>query len=242
MAPKWTAVFFAFAVTACASPPDPPATASSVDDIDVSELTVEPIFNASNALFEAWQLIPIRGSGSWSLHHTASTSERLTIRGVPDDSASAIMISSSFDPLTCPILEWRWMVEFAQPSADLTKRDGDDVAAAIMVLFGDPGTLLDPRPVPTLRYSWTGADHPIGSVIENPYHPDIVKNIVLQNADAETNIWVTERRNLASDYEAAFGEPPSDYVWAIALFIDNDQTGEEAAAQFASAQVYCDGF
>jgi hypothetical protein len=237
---KRTMMVFLALVAACASPPDIPITASVGGRIDTTGLTVERIFDANNALFEDWTLIPIRGEGFWGIHQLPSAQGNVSIRGAPIDSASAIMIASSFDPITCPILEWRWLVEVAQPSADLTRRETDDVAAAIMVLFGDPGTMLDPRPVPTLRYAWTGANHPIGSVIKNPYHPEIVRNIVVQNHMGNIKTWITEQRNLRSDYVAAFGEPPNDFVWAIALFIDNDQTGEEAAAQFAMANVYCE--
>lgn len=229
-------------VAACALPQEQPVTTTDSEGGDVSDLIAEPIFNANNALFEAWQLVPIRGTGSWTLHYDDSTIETPTIRGVPDRSASAIMISTLFDPLSCPVIEWRWMVESAQRSADLSKRSSDDVAASLMVLFGDPGTLLDPQPVPTLRYAWTGAAHPVGSIIENPYQPSFVKNIVVQNADGKLKTWISQRRDLLSDYERAFGSPPSEYVWAIALFIDNDQTGEEAAAQFAKANIFCEDF
>ena len=58
--------------------------------------------------------------------------------------------------------------------------DGDDFAASIFVLFGDPGFLSSPNKVPTLRYVWSTARHKSGTVVANPYMPELVKNIVVR--------------------------------------------------------------
>ena len=51
--------------------------------------------------------------------------------------------------------------------------------------------------------------------------------------------WINERRDLLSDYQAAFGGKPKDRVHAIAIFTDNDQTGEPVEAHYGSAGLFC---
>lgn len=230
----------AIMLAGCAAPTSVTGQAGSPDDqVAVEQLAAETIFDAKAALFEFWTLVPVRGTGHWTLVPRDTSGRGVAVRGEARDSASGVMIKAFVDTAACPVLEWEWMVESVQATADLTRKETDDVAAAIMVLFGDPGTPIAPKPVPTLRYVWTGAGHPVGAIIANPYMPAIVKNIVVRNASAPANNWHTERRNLRSDYIAAFGASPEDEVWAIGLFIDNDQTGEPAAARFSRADAYC---
>jgi Protein of unknown function (DUF3047) len=47
--------------------------------------------------------------------------------------------------------------------------------------------------------------------------------IVLRSGRAELGQWLTERRNVAEDYERGFGEAPANPA-AIAISIDSDDT------------------
>ncbi len=110
-----------------------------------------------------------------------------------------------------------------QVSTNLTSKDGEDVAASIFLLFGDPYKILGPdrEPIPALRYVWSGGPEDVGSSIDNPYLPGMVKSIILRGRDAETKTWVTERHNPFKDYEAAFGKPSSEPIQGLILFTDN---------------------
>lgn len=220
-------------VTACTAPHRgiAPAPAASAPE----DLLPEPLFSADSALFEAWRLVPIHGTGDWRI---LPDSNGLSIRGEAERSASAAMLRVDLDPVTCPLLEWQWMAESIQASADLASRSGDDVAAGLFVLFGDPGSPEHPHRVPTLRYVWT-AHGQVGDVVDNPYLPGTVRNIVVHSGVGDVGHWVTERRNVLDDYVAAFGTPPDAPITALALFVDNDQTGEPAAARYRQATAYC---
>lgn len=224
-------------LTACAGrPEDPPRSAATRAAIDTGGMISEPLFDADGALFDPWTLVPIRGTGNWAL---VPEGEGLSIRGEASESASAIMLHRPYDPLDCPVIEWRWLAETVQTSADLTDRDKDDVAAGLFILFGDPGTLTNPNRVPTLRYVWTAGPHDAGAIIPNPYMPDLVRNVVVADATAPVGAWRTERRDMSVDFRTAFGREPDDFVHAIALFVDNDQTKEPASVRFASAELFC---
>jgi len=234
---RWVVGLTAATLVGCARPPEPDTRHPVDSGIIAESMFSETVFAAEKALFEHWRLVPIRGSGDWTL--SAGPEERLSIAGTAEDSASGIFLDVDIDPVACPVLEWRWQVDNVQESADLRKKAGDDVAAAIFVVFGDAGSPIDPRPVPTLRYVWTNERHRPGEIIANPYLPSVVHNVVVRTGPAGGGAWRTERRNMLSDYEAAFGERPEDVIWSIALFVDNDQTGEPAAARFRNATLYC---
>ena len=163
----------------------------------------------------------------------------LAIRARGRRSASGLFRYVELDPRHCTTLRWAWRVEALQPDADLSVKARDDVAASIFLLFGDPGLLLDPKPVPTLRYVWTNGQVPPETVINSPYMPGIVRNLVVRSGTASLGRWVEEERNPAADFETAFGHPPEDAIQAIALFTDNDQTGQPVEAYYAWASIEC---
>lgn len=165
---------------------------------------------------------------------------RLAVRAVGRDSASGVIRRIDVDPHRCPVLEWEWRVERIQADADLKTKAGDDVAAALFLLFGDPGFLTDPEPVPTLRYVWSGGDAPLGSIIANPYMPDVVRNIVVESGPARLGRWVGERRNIVDDFRRAFGKTAPGTVEAFALFTDNDQTRQPVTAYYGPARLRCE--
>ena len=119
-------------------------------------------------------------------------------------------------------------------------REREDVAASLFLFFGDPGLgLLDWTPVPTLRYAWAAERVPIETVVDSPYLPGTVRTLVVESGEARLGRWLTARRNVAADFEKAFGHAPRDIIQAIALFTDNDQTREPAEAAYGAARALC---
>src|SRR5262249_19671197 len=165
---------------------------------------------------------------------------RLAIRAIGRQSASGLLRSVQIEPSRCPVLEWTWRVERLQPDADLRVKERDDVAASIFLFFGDPGLLISPNRVPTLRYVWTSARHPVGAVVDSPYAPGIVRSLVVESGESRLGRFVTERRRIADDFEQAFGRRPPAAVQAIALFTDNDQTGQPVEAYYLDARALCE--
>ena len=114
------------------------------------------------------------------------------------------------------------------------------MAASIFLFFGDPGLLISPNRVPTLRYVWTSARLPVGAVVDSPYAPGIVRSLVVESGERQLGRFVTERRRIADDFEQAFGRRPPGAVQAIALFTDNDQTGQPVEAYYLDARTLCE--
>ena len=80
-----------------------------------------------------------------------------------------------------------------------------------------------------INYVWDNRQ-PVGTVRPNAY-TDRTRMWVLESGTARAGEWVTETRDLAADFRAAFGEAPPDLI-GIAIATDTDNTGEHATAWF----------
>ncbi len=159
--------------------------------------------------------------------------------------------SSLIHTLATPVpadahLQWRWKVSNAVPESAMRNKATDDYAARVYVFFdydkaklslGDRIKIDLARvvwgadlPTAALCYVW-GTHDAVGSIGPNPY-TDRVRMIVLQQGDARSGQWVSENRDLAADFKAAFGEA-APAVTGIALGADTDNTGARVEARFA---------
>lgn len=165
--------------------------------------------------------------GGWrrqTEYSRAETGGVPAIRAVGRNSGSALHRELRYRPADYPWLEWSWRVEKLQESADIRDAKREDFGAALSLIFGRPSLLR--RNVPTLSYVWTNAKVQVGDVVASPHHQGTTQSIVLQAGAEKLGQWVGERRNVVEDYRRAFGADPPDYVEVIALWTDNDQTGD----------------
>ena len=149
------------------------------------------------------------------------------------------------EPAVTPLLHWRWRVGNLIPGADLTSKAGDDVPARLYVMFDYPLERLsladrakiaiarsvagDLVPAAALCYVWDGSLAE-GVSLWNAYS-DRVRVIVVESGARRVGQWVSEERDVAADFRAAFGEaaPP---VSGVAIAADTDQTGEKVRSWF----------
>jgi hypothetical protein len=145
-----------------------------------------------------------------------------------------------------PVLCWRWRVDAALKTADMTRKSGDDYAARVYLSFSVPpdrldfGTRLSLRiarklygddvPDAALNYVWDNR-HAIGTWQANAY-TERTQMLVMRSGDGDAGRWVTERRDVSADFLHAFGHAPLRLT-GLAIATDTDNTGEEAHAGFA---------
>ncbi len=55
---------------------------------------------------------------------------------------------------------------------------------------------------------------------------------MVRSGEGSGGQWVHERRNVVEDFREAFGREPPATVEVVALFTDNDQTGEPVEAYY----------
>jgi len=222
--------FLSVVLAACTAQPELPREAV-FDRLDT-------LFDPAQAIQQGWVEMAFVGRTDYRL---SSYQDHLSIRAEGRRSASGLALAVDFDANDCPYLEWDWRVEVLQDGASLYEKDLEDVAAAIVVMFGDPGSLTAPDPVPTLRYVWTTGRVQEETIIDSPSQPGVVRSIVAQSGQVSPLAWAHERRDLVADYQAAFGGLPKDRVYAVAIFTDNDQTQEPVIAHYGAARLLCSG-
>ena len=203
----------------------------------------DTLFDPARAIQQDWTVMPLARDGETRRtdYRIAAYQDRLSIRAEGQRSATGLALAVDFDAETCPFLEWDWRVETLQEGANPYERALDDGAAAILVMFGDPGDLGAPRAVPTLRYLWTIAAVPEETIIDSPAHPGVVRSIVVQGGVESPLAWEREKRDLVADYQAAFGSLPKEHVRAVVLFTDNDDTQQPVIAHYGAARLLCSG-
>lgn len=164
------------------------------------------------------------GANSFSVE---STLHGRCLRSVPRRSASTIYQRVDMDGRDPVLLQWSWRVDQLQSLADIRTLETEDVGAMIMLLFGEPS--LFNRNVPTLAYVWTATPVDNGAMLPSKRF-DFPAYIQMRGRK-EVGRWENEARNVTADFQSIFGHAPSR-LRHIAIFNDNDQTGEATSALF----------
>jgi len=145
-----------------------------------------------------------------------------------------------------PILCWQWRIDAPVASADMNKKSGDDYAARVYLTFSVPPEQLglttraklalarsiygNQVPDAALNYVWDNT-HPVGTLQNNAY-TDRARMLVLRSGAGKAGAWVQERRDVAKDFQRAFGDL-GGHLGGLAIASDTDNTGEQAHAGFA---------
>ncbi|MCB1519005.1 MAG: DUF3047 domain-containing protein [Hyphomicrobiaceae bacterium] len=153
----------------------------------------------------------------------------ICLRSQPSRSATGIHAAVRSARSGLSRVTWTWRVDKIHVTADIRVREREDFAAKIAFVFGDP-TWWN-RDVPTLAYVWTSTPVANGTLIKSTRFNHL--RYIQLRGSGDSGAWLTETRNVAADFLNAFGSeaPPLRY---IAIFNDNDQTGEPASALFGT--------
>lgn len=150
-------------------------------------------------------------------------------------------------------LQWRWRLDQPVAGADLRRKNADDAALKVCVMFDMPldrvpfveRSLLrlaravsgEPLPGATVCYVWdvTLAQ---GTVLPNAYSSR-VRYLVLDGTASAPGQWRSHQRNIQADFARLFGNesatvPP---VQAVAVGADADNTGASSLAWIADIQL-----
>jgi Protein of unknown function (DUF3047) len=187
------------------------------------------------AVEQAWTH---RTFGAATLYESVMLDGVPAIRAIGRESASGLYRETPYRVGDRPWLEWTWRVDQLQETADIRVKSREDFAAALFLIFGRPS--MTKRKVPTLAYVWTSGSVPVSAVVASPHRPGSVRSIVVRSGATDLGQWMRERRNVFEDFRRAFGQEPPDPVEIVALFTDNDQTGEPVEAYYGAIRAVPD--
>jgi hypothetical protein len=147
------------------------------------------------------------------------------LRAEARGAASGLILEREIDLEEFPVLSWRWKVENILEKGDARRKEGDDYAARVYVIFPHwffPKTR-------SINYIWANR-LPRGAVVPNPFTSNAVM-VAVESGEEKAGEWVPESRNVLADYRTIFGEDPPR-AGAIAVMTDTDNTGGSATAWY----------
>ncbi len=149
------------------------------------------------------------------------------------------------EPSALDRVRFSWKVPQLIAGADMVLRDADDSPVRIVLAFeGDRSKFSakdamlseltraltgEEMPYATLMYVWCNNREP-GSVILGP-RTDRIRKLVVQSGPMQLNQWLDYERDIAADYERAFGEKPGALV-GIGIMSDSDNTRSTVTAWY----------
>ncbi len=184
-------------------------------ELFASELVLD---DYANGISSRWESKSFKGLTRYSAGEEAG---RRCIRADSKGSASALYYRVRFDLRKYPILRWSWKVDGVIPAGDARKKEGDDYAARIYVVF--PSVLF--WQTKALNYIWANKLTK-GDAVQNPFTANAVM-IAVQSGNENAGRWMDERRSIFDDFRRYFGSEPPE-AEAVAIMTDTDNTGAEA--------------
>ncbi len=245
VAPLAIAATLALCLPACSAG----RSAKPAPGVDADELLrFQPLADGSVVVLPEWRRFQFEKIDRHTEYAVVVADDgRPALEARSRDAASALRRAVSIDPVELPWVSWTWRVDRSVPGADITRKDADDCAARVMLLyryepsranFIDRARFESARgihgeypPWAMLVYAWT-EDERDEPFIESPYS-DRVRVVPVRTGDAGSGRWQIECRNHLEDYRRAFGEEPPP-IEAIAIMVDTDNTGASVTARFGS--------
>lgn len=137
-------------------------------------------------------------------------------------SSFALEHDAEVDPAQMPYLTWRWKVAQLPAGGDFRHEATDDQAAQVLVAFADRHVL---------SYIWD-TTAPKGAAENASSIPLVhVFAVVCQSGAATANRWVSESRNVAADYQRAYGKA-APRIKGLRIQINSQHTGTIAESYF----------
>jgi hypothetical protein len=137
-------------------------------------------------------------------------------------SSYALERAVDIDPAQLPYLSWRWKVTQLPRGGDFRHSSTDDQAAQVLVAFDD-------RHIITYLWDSTAPQGTMESASSIPLVH--IFAIVCRSGGSDLNQWLLEVRNVAADYQKAFGKPAA-HIKGLRLQINSQHTGSSAESYF----------
>jgi hypothetical protein len=165
-------------------------------------------------------------------------------------SASMLRQALHIPPSQLGALQFDWRVDQLIAAADMRQRETEDSPVRLILVFeGDrqrfstQNQLLseltlsltgEPLPYATLMYVWCN-DCPAESVIVNP-RTDRIRKMAVESGAERVGQWLRYRRDIRTDFEKAFGEPPGALI-GLAIMTDTDNTRTSTRAWYGPVRL-----
>lgn len=219
-------------------------------DAEIASFSVN---RASGGLPEHWAPLIIHRNKKQTRYQLVAEHGKTILYAHAVGASSALMQHVSIDPLAQPWLAWQWKIGGPMATANNLTRDAEDSPARIILGFdGDKDKLSftdqilfetakvvtgHDFPYATLMYVWENKT-PVGTVIASSRSGRIKMMVAANGADG-IGEWHDFSRNIAEDYEKAFGEKPGKLI-GVGVLTDTDNAGETIDAWYDDIHLFND--
>ena len=203
------------------------AVAWAADVVIIEDWKVQKL--GSKGIPEGWL-----GGQTWGLPQHDMTIEEneghrvLHLKSKIESSTIRKEIKGKVNLKETPILEWTWKAVVLPTNADCRKKNADDQAAQLYVVWPRFPREFRSR---IIGYIWD-TQAPQGLVVKSE-KTSTVTYIVVRSGPAELGKWLTERRKVVEDYKQIYGEAPEN-PGAVSVAIDSDDTNSSAESFFGA--------
>jgi hypothetical protein len=203
-----------------------------------------PVEPPTDADPQPWHEVALPGKAV-TRYGWANKDGRRAIAAVSERSASMWRRHVKVAPEQLSRVSFSWWVQDVIAGASVAEAHLEDAPARVMFGFAGDVASLPMRtrmlydlaealtgerpPYATLMYVWD-ATAPVGSVIINP-RSDRIRKIVVDSGPGELRRWRDHRRDLAADFQRAFGERPG-LLTSVAVMTDSDNTRSHATSWY----------
>jgi len=156
--------------------------------------------------------------------YTLSVDQNLPcLKAVSSGTASGLFAKTKIAPKDYPFLSWKWKIEKTLAKGNGRRKDGDDYAARIYVVFKS----FFFWQTKAINYIWANTITK-GEAIPNAYTANAMM-VAVESGNTHAGKWISETRNIYEDYQRFFGKEVPE-IEAVAIMTDTDNTGERAVA------------
>jgi hypothetical protein len=247
-------VFCALALTGCAGQAPTAALAVKAEN-QAKQARLDQALalfstNAAGGLPAQWAPLALTRKKKPTEYQLVEDAGKVVLRAYADQASSGLRHEVNIDVAKKPWLSWRWKTSSLIAGADNTRRETEDSPVRIVLAFDgdhDKLSLMDTilfdtaklltgyeLPYATLMYVWEN-QAPVGTVIANT-RTGRIQMIVAESGGANIGKWMEYKRNIALDYEKAFGEKPGRLL-AVGVLSDTDNTGEKVEAWYGDIRL-----
>lgn len=200
--------------------------------------------------FAGWEHRGFPGKRATAYAPTLDGGTREAIEVRAESSASMLRQTLRIEPADLGQVRFSWKVPALIAQADLGQRDKADAPVRVVLAFeGDRSRLSlkdamvselahaltgEPMPYATLMYVWCNTRAP-GTLIPST-HTSRIQKLVVESGPERLNQWLDYERDIRTDYQRAFGEPPGALV-GVAIMTDTDNTRSSARAWYGPVRV-----
>lgn len=198
---------------------------------------------------DVWHEVTLPGKRA--TRYTATRKDgRLAVHARAEGSASMWRRKVNVSPDQLGQARWAWRVDRLNPQASVADVDREDAVARVIFAFDGDHKRLSARnramfdlaraltgetpPYATLMYVWETAQ-PMDAVVVNP-RSDRIRKLVIDSGPDHLGTWRVHQRDLAADFERAFGEKPGPLV-AIGKMTDADNTQGRVEAWYGPIEL-----